>query len=64
MTKHIFRLLSNHYTDFNEISLIYASKYGFSSMFKSSMYDLFSSNNANEHLGSYRTCIFIMYFFM
>ena len=33
-------------------------------MFKSSSYDLFSSNYANELLGSYVTCIFTMYYYM
>ena len=35
-----------------------------SSLFKSRLYDLFSSNYANELLGSYVTCIFTMYFYM
>ena len=32
-----------------------------SQVFKSSLYDLFSMNYANELLGSYLTCIFTMY---
>ena len=35
-----------------------------SSLFKSRLYDLFSSNHANELLGSYVTCIFTMYYYM
>ena len=53
----LFLLLSKHCTDFDEIWFIYASKFGFSSLFKSSLYDLCSSNYANEILGSYIVCI-------
>ena len=52
--KHIFNF-SNCCTDFDEIWLMYASKLGYSSLFKS------SSNYDNELLGSYVKCIFTMY---
>ena len=34
------------------------------SLFKSRLYDLFSSNYAYELLGSYATCIFSMYYYI
>ena len=49
-----FRHLSNHCTDCDEIWHMYASKKeGFSNLNKSSLSDLFSSNYANELLGTY-----------
>ena len=57
-------LLSNRCTDFDEIWPIYASKLGYSSLFKSRLYDLFPSNYANKLLGSYVTCIFTIYYYI
>ena len=63
LCKTHFRLLSNCCTYFHEIWLKY--KKGFSGLFKSRLYDIFSSNNANELLDSYVTFIsFTMYYYM
>ena len=64
LRKLYFRLLSNRCSDFDEIWLIYASKKAFSSLFRSSVYDLYSPNNANELLGYYVTCVCTMYYYM
>ena len=36
----------------------------YTNLFKSTLYDLFSSNYATELLGSYVTCKFTMYYYM
>ena len=50
--EHIF-ISSQNAADFHQIWLIYASRKGFSSLFKSRLYDLFPLNYANELLDSY-----------
>ena len=51
--------LSIHYT-----THIYASKEGYSSLFKSRLYDLFPSSYGNKLLNSYVTYIFTIYYYM
>ena len=52
MMLNLFRLLSNRCMDIDELLSQMHSKYGFSSLFKSNFYDLFSLNYINEQLGS------------